>query len=356
MLTERTSSLTRISVGWDVPVELLSHSIHQRKRSPLYLSQFSDATKDKLHQLYRTSEKINFRSTVIDLVKLVQSCLYLYGLQSAELLDGLMCDVTERNIVQWWNLYGTILYDVEPTDGIFGPTTVAGILGMTLGLRYRLIYVRTDPPKDMMDVEHFRNAIGHFQEKKELEQTAIFDRPTVDKLRALTARAATGDHRLIGTKAIRNTVHDLSNRTQVNAADVETCDIEQFIQHLHGDRLRYMWQGKGRRPSTGSISGLTPSASFQDLKDLNVSAGKRMMRGVRSGANTVGRIVRKGPDAFVERVQNQRGGNKRERDPNDEVFLSPSEIGESLTPTTTRGSDVVSTKATPPKWSTFSVE
>ena len=299
----------------------------------------SDATQDKFHQLYRTSDKIQFSSTVIDLVKLVQSCLYLFGVLSSDILDGLLCDVTERSIIEWWDVYGTTFYDVEPTDGILGPTTVAGLLGMTLGVRYRLLSVRIEAPKDMMDVEHFKDAISHFQKTVKIERTRILDKPTLDKLYMLTVRSATGERRLPGTKTLRTTVHDLSNRTVVNAADIETCDIEEFSQHLHGERLKYMWQGKGRRPSTGSIGGLAPSTSITDLKEGTVSKGQKVLRGVKTGAKGVGKIVRRGPETVIERVQSQRAGRRereKERELSDEMFLSPMETGEASSPGITR--------------------
>jgi hypothetical protein len=269
---------------------------------------------------------------------------------SSDILDGLLCDVTERSIIEWWNVYGTEFYDIEPTDGILGPTTVAGLLGMTLGIRYRLLSVRIEAPKDMMDLEHFKEAISHFQKAVKLDRTGFLDRITLEKLYMMTVRSATGEHRLPGTKTLRTTVHDLSNRTIVNAADIETCDIEGFIQNIHGERLKYMWQGKGRRPSISSMSGLTPSQSFQDLKEANVSKRSKMLRGVKSGAKAVGGMVRRGPDAMIERVQSQRSGGKREREVSDETFMSQAEVGEMLTPVTTRDTEMVKEiKGTPPK-------
>jgi len=217
---------------------------------------------------------------------------------------------------------------------------------MTLGVRYRLLSVRIEAPKDMMDVEHFKTAIMHFQRGMKLDRTGILDKPTLDKLYLLTVRSAVGEHRLPGTKTLRTTVHDLSNRTVVNAADIETCDIEEFINHLHGERLKYMWQGKGRRPSTGSVTGLTPSQSFQDLKEANVSKRQKVLRGVKTGAKGVGKMVRRGPETVIERVQSQRGGAKRDKEFSDEGFL---EIGETLTPVTTRNSEFeTQLKMTPP--------
>lgn len=327
----------KISEEWAVQVVVHSHSTRPRI-SLIRASLISDATQDKFHQLYRTSDKIEFSSTVMDLVKLVQSCLYLFGVLSGDILDGLLCDVTERSLIEWWNRYGTPFYDIEPTDGILGPTTVAGLLGMTLGVRYRLSSVRIEAPKDMMDVEHFKDAISHFQKAMKLERTRILDKQTLDKLYSLTIKSATGEHRLPGTKALRTTVHDLSNRAAVNAADIETCDIEEFIQHLHGERLKYMWQGKGRRPSIGSVSNLTPSQSFSDLKEVNVSKRQRVLRGVKTGAKEVGKIVWRGPETVIERVQSQRG-IRREKEVTDETFLSSLEAGEPLTSVITRDNE-----------------
>ena len=229
---------------------------------------------------------------------------------------------------------------------------------MTLGVRYRLLSVRIEAPKDMMDVEHFKDAISNFQRSFKIERTRILDKPTLDKLYMLTVRSATGERRLPGTKTLRTTVHDLSNRTVVNAADIETCDIEEFIQHLHGDRLRYMWQGKGRRPSTGSVTGVTASQSFPDLRDTSVSKRQKVLRGVKTGAIGVGKMVRRGPETVIERVQSQRGGKREkeqdtEKEIGDEIFLSPLEMDEPLTPATTKDSeykrdDVQDLKMTPP--------
>jgi hypothetical protein len=208
---------------------------------------------------------------------------------------------------------------------------------MTLGVRYRLLSVRIEAPKDMMDVEHFKESIVHFQKSVKIDRTRILDKQTLDKLYMLTVRSAIGEHRLPGTKTLRTTVNDLSNRTVVNAADIETCDIDEFIHHLHGERLKYMWQGKGRRPSAGSVNGLTPSQSFNDLKESTVSKRQKMLRGVKTGAGAVGKMVRRvGPETMIERVQSNRA--KRERETSDEMFVSPLEYGEPLTPVMTQNS------------------
>lgn len=203
-----------------------------------------------------------------------------------------------------------------------------------------------------MDVEHFREAIVHFQKQFKLERTRVLDKQTLDRLYMLTVRSAVGEHRLPGTKTLRTTVHDLSNRTMVNAADIETCDIDEFISHLHGERLKYMWQGKGRRPSIGSVSGLTPSQSFQDLKDSTMSKRHKVLRGVKSGAKGVGKIVRRGPETVIEKVQSQRGGGRRERERDKEmsedISLTPMDE-DALTPATTRETEPSrDLKGTPP--------
>ena len=69
-------------------------------------------------------------------------------------------------------------------------------------------------------------------------------------------------------------------------------------------------------------------------------------------------MVRRGPETVIERVQSQRGGKREkeqdtEKEIGDEIFLSPLEMDEPLTPATTKDSeykrdDVQDLKMTPP--------
>ena len=69
-------------------------------------------------------------SAVIELVKICLNALILYGKLKSTYADGLLCDITEKAIGDWWTDIGTFFHNVEPSDGILGPTTVAAMLGL----------------------------------------------------------------------------------------------------------------------------------------------------------------------------------------------------------------------------------
>jgi hypothetical protein len=84
---------------------------------------------------------------------------------------------------------------------------------------------------------------------------------------------------------------------------------------------------------------------------------------VKTGAKEVGKMVRRGPETVIERVQSQRSGRRergrerdREKEISDEMFsASPLEIGEPLTTVTTRDSDFSTyLKMTPPSKTSIS--
>lgn len=107
-------------------------------RAGLKLQPPSPATVAKFYQLYRTSERVPVYSAVMELVKQCQIALSMFGLLAPEYVDGLLCDVTETAINDWWTEFGIDLYNIEPSDGVLGPTTVAALLGTFMGARNRL--------------------------------------------------------------------------------------------------------------------------------------------------------------------------------------------------------------------------
>lgn len=103
-------------------------------RSGMSLSMPAGATQAKFFQLYKTSDRIPLYGAVIELVKLCQVALMIFGKLEQEYADGCLCDVTEKAINDWWTEIGSEYYNVEPTDGILGPTTVSALLGMLMEL------------------------------------------------------------------------------------------------------------------------------------------------------------------------------------------------------------------------------
>lgn len=234
-------------------------------RVGLTLGKPSDATKAKFYQLYRASDKVPFNSAVIELVKLCQMALMLFGKLEPDYADGLLCDVTEKAINDWWIEFGTEYYNIEPHDGILGPTTVAALLGMLTGARNRLNAYGAPISKDVFDVETTKRAIAYFQKQQRLPKTRRLDRQTMSRLQRATAKAASGEGWIGVPRAVKSTVAELSGkggemvmdmvggRDRPGIAEIETTDIDQFIHLIHGARSKWLWQGKPRKHSSGDM-------------------------------------------------------------------------------------------------------
>ncbi|KAL6705983.1 hypothetical protein ACN47E_006262 [Coniothyrium glycines] len=224
----------------------------------------SSATEAKFHQLYRTSDKIPFNASVIELVKLCQVALVIFDMLEPEYADGLLCDVTEKAINDWWIEFGAEYYTVEPHDGILGPTTVAALLGMLMGARNRLSAVSSTVAKDVFDIESTKRGIAHFQKSQHLPRTRRLDRHTLDKLRRASAKAASKEGWAV-PRAFKSTVAELGGKggemvmgivgagQKDGIAEIETVDIDQFIELVRGEHAKWLWHGKPRKTAFGDI-------------------------------------------------------------------------------------------------------
>ncbi|KAM3516376.1 hypothetical protein MY11210_000135 [Beauveria gryllotalpidicola] len=186
-------------------------------RSGLTLTEPPEATRSKFYQLYKTSERIPFAQSVTELVKLCQVALYLFHKLEPEYIDGLLCDITEAAIGDWWTEIGAEHYNYEPSDGILGPSTVA----------------------------------------------ALLDRQTLFRLQNSTAKAAAvegwGVQRAvnstvtgIGGKRGEIVMDIVSGKDKGGLADVETLDLDRFIKLAYGEHVKWLWHGKQRRAPFGS--------------------------------------------------------------------------------------------------------
>lgn len=233
-------------------------------RAGLNLQPPAPATQAKFHQLYRTSDRIPLYSSVIELVKLCQFALSIFGKLAPEYADGLLCDITEKAINDWWTDIGTDFFNVEPSDGILGPTTVSALLGMLIGARNRLNAYGAPVGKDVFDIPNMKRGIANFQKSQKLERTRRLDRQTLDKLQRVTAKAASGDGWTV-PRAVKSTVAELGGkggemvmgmvggREKAGIAEIETLDIERFVQLVHGERLKWLWHGKPRKSGVGDV-------------------------------------------------------------------------------------------------------
>ncbi|KAL4928542.1 putative Sin3 complex subunit (Stb2) [Aspergillus undulatus] len=225
-------------------------------RAGLKLQAPAPATVAKFHQLYRTSERIPLYNAVMELVKQCQIALMMFGNLAPEYVDGLLCDVTEASVGDWWTDLGTDLYNIEPGDGRLGPTTVSALLGTLMGARNRLHAFGAPVSKDAFDVSSLKRGIGAFQKSQKMKRTRRLDRHTLDRLHRATAKAANAEG---WTDAVKSTMAELSGhggemvmgmvrgKEKGGIADIETIDIDLFTQLITGERAKWLWRGKPRK-------------------------------------------------------------------------------------------------------------
>ncbi|KAF2839387.1 hypothetical protein M501DRAFT_933373 [Patellaria atrata CBS 101060] len=240
-------------------------------RVALTLTTPNSATQAKFHQLYKISDKIPLYSAVIELVKLCQAALMLFDKLEPEYADGLLCDVTEKAINDWWVEFGTEWFMIEPHDGILGPTTVAALLGMLMGARNRLHAYSAPVAKDVFDIESTKRGIAYFQKSQRIKKTRRLDRLTLERIHKATAKAASSE----GWKmphAVKSTVAELSGkggemvmdmvgaRDKVGIAEIETTDIERFAQLVQGEKAKWLWHAKPRKTNSGDMFNRLPGS------------------------------------------------------------------------------------------------
>ena len=236
-------------------------------RASMNLQYPQASTIAKYHHLYKTSDSVPLYASVIELVKLCQLALTIYGKLPPAYADGLLCDITEKAVNDWWTDIGTYIYNIEPTDGILGPSTVAALLGLLIGAHNRLKAAGVAVSKDIFDAGSTKRAIGAFQKSQRLDGTRRLDRQTVVKLHQTTAKTASGEGWTV-PKAVKSTVAEVSGkggemvmgilgaREKAGIAEIETLDIERLSQLVTGSRLRWLWQGKPLKSGGGDLFGV----------------------------------------------------------------------------------------------------
>ncbi|CAL1700639.1 unnamed protein product [Somion occarium] len=141
-------------------------------RSALTLEEPSDTTKDRFISMYYISEKTLtraqelFNPTVLELVKLIQAALAIYGMfdLAPDERNGLLCDVTYEGIQRWIAEIGEPCIQVEPTERIADPSVVAALFSMILTIRNKLHALGYSVPKDpFIDPAAFIRSLTTFQ-------------------------------------------------------------------------------------------------------------------------------------------------------------------------------------------------
>lgn len=233
-------------------------------RAGLALTDPAEATQAKFRQLYKTCDRVPVSGSVVELIKLCQVALYMFEKLDHEYIDGLLCDVTETAVGNWWTEVGAEHYNFEPTDGILGPSTVSALLGMLMGARNRLHWYGAPVSKDVFEIECTKRGVAYFQKQQKLEKTRRLDRQTVFRLHTVTAKAAAGEGWGV-QKAVKSTVTEIggkrgeivldmvSGKDKGGLAEIETLDIDRFVSLVYGERPKWLWYGKPRRIPTDHL-------------------------------------------------------------------------------------------------------
>lgn len=246
-------------------------------RSGLTVVSPSPATQAKFLQLYKISDRIPFSQAVLELIKLCQVALVIFGKLDQAYIDGLLCDLTETAVNNWWIEIGSEYFNIEPADGILGPTTVAALLGTLMGARNRLSYLSAPVAKDVFDIECTKRGIGSFQKSYKLERTRRLDRQTLLKLHSVTAKAAAGEGGWGVQKAVKSTVAEIGGKRgelvmgmvggkdKGNIGDIETTNLDKFVHLAYGERPKWLWHGKPRRTHLETEDSMGPFG--KEIKD-----------------------------------------------------------------------------------------
>lgn len=293
-------------------------------RAAMNLQAPQASTIQKFHQLYRTSETVPLYASVMELVKLCQTSLIIYGKLQAAYADGLLCDITEKAITDWWSDIGTFFFNIEPSDGILGPTTVAALLGLLTGAFNRLKSSGAPVGKDATDMLMMKRALGQFQRAQKLEKTRRLDRGTLDRLHQITAKSARNEGWTV-PKAVKSTVAEFSGkggemvmgivgaRDKAGIAEVETVDIEAMAQLVTGAKMKWLWQGKPIK-SAGSDPFGRPSDELNGRVFSTDEAGNFFWTSDKRGSLYGADMARRMNVDYSEKEQNERSGFGRLRD------------------------------------------
>ena len=222
------------------------------------------STITRFHNVFCTSVQVPLYASVTGVVRFVQQALYLYGKLDISYADGLLCDKTESGITDWWSEIGADFFNVEPSDDtVFGPTSVAALIGLLVGAYNRLRELSA-PLKDPMNIADMKRAISHFQKTNKMNRTRRLDRATLDRLHRLTASKA-DDEGMAVTRALKSTVAGLSGKggemiargfgakEKAGIAEVESLDISKVAELVIGPGLRWLWQGKNKGLSSAPV-------------------------------------------------------------------------------------------------------
>lgn len=149
----------------------------------LLAEKVSDSCASRFRQMYRiNNEDVPVEFAILEIVNIIQICLFYFDLLDAKYADGLLCQKTEDAIQNWWNLIGLPIFNMKPDSksGILSSKTVSAIISLTVSVKLRLqMFGGCDVPKDPFDFENFMLSIGQCQKQIGLDKKRKLDLTTL---------------------------------------------------------------------------------------------------------------------------------------------------------------------------------
>ncbi|KAF9985008.1 hypothetical protein BGZ65_011960 [Modicella reniformis] len=212
-------------------------------RSALTSKSPSDAQREKFNQLYKISDSPDFEDTVIRLVELVQTCLFIFGLFNFTDVDGLLCNATERGLNEFYETFLSAKFQRFFSDSALDPSVLAGMFSKVANVRGKLQHLMNNVPKDpLAEPIVFINAVQVFQIKKPDLKACFLDLKTVEAIN-IAYQSSFNPQGLKVHKVLKSKIEDFSGMSAVNN-EGETTDLEVFAKTIHIDSLKQVWRGK----------------------------------------------------------------------------------------------------------------
>ncbi|CAG8461016.1 2771_t:CDS:10 [Ambispora gerdemannii] len=217
-------------------------------RRALSLEPSSEAQQEKFIQIYNISTHIGFEYAVFELIKLVQTALYLFGLFPSYYIDGLLCDTTLDALLTFHSKFASS--DIElrknslDNNNFLDRSLVAVLLSKVMSIRNKLSSLGYQVGKDpFTDPEVFLSGVASFQKSAKINATRFIDQYTVEKINQYKVFK-------------KSKMEDLSNKVlKAKTEDIATCgsamndvvtDLDYFTKNVPSGRLKYLWKGKGK--------------------------------------------------------------------------------------------------------------
>ncbi|WRT64661.1 uncharacterized protein IL334_001595 [Kwoniella shivajii] len=279
----------RAIIGMDVPIPALRRKFHELYRIPqpthsiIPLSRNASPTTSptkvlsasplsETHQHQYQSQQIQsnditsdpFTYLVIELVKLIQSSLALWGLYDIARgdmeIDGLFCDETKAGIFQWRRIMGmeheeSLKLEKETSGGCIDPRTLAAILSSVTSVHYELDALDIEKlPKDpFTSIRRFLNTWAGYQSfiGKQPESLQFL---TIPSIRSLTQHylADRTRHHGDGLKVHRMLFNGVAQATSSLSANLKGGTAEDTPIRKREHHLRF----KGDEDDAGEGVGL----------------------------------------------------------------------------------------------------